>query len=76
VTALADRLDDAAPLVARDARVAHPAQVELALEHLHVGAAQAGEPAAHEHVPGPQLGVSTSRSDLVRALDHDRLHEA
>src|SRR6185369_8428708 len=73
--ALTDLLDDAAPLVARDARVAHPAQVELALEHLHVGAAQTGKPAADEDVARPANGcLDLSVDHLVRALYHDRLH--
>src|SRR6185312_16779776 len=43
--ALADRLDHPAPLVPGDARIAHPAEVELSCQHLDVGAAEAGEPA-------------------------------
>ena len=54
--ALPHLLDDAAPLVPGDARVAHPAPVELALEHLEVGAADAGQPAADEHVSRPAGG--------------------
>src|SRR6188472_2708352 len=73
--ALSDRLYDSAPLVSRNARVAYPAPVQLAIEHFDVGTAQPGEPAAHQHVSrpagrGPHLPVD----DLVRALDHDRLH--
>ena len=73
--ALAYRLDHPAPLVSRDARVTHPAQVQLALQHLDVGAAEPGEPAAHQHVSRPAgRGFHFPIDDLVRALDHDRLH--
>src|SRR4029078_8190773 len=73
--AFADRLDDPAPFVPRDAGVAHPAAVQLPLEHLDVGAAEPGVPAAHQHVSRPAgRGLHLPVDDLVRALDHDRLH--
>src|SRR4029453_189342 len=43
-------LDHAAPLVTRDAGIGDPASIELAGEHLEVGAAHAGQPAADEYV--------------------------
>src|SRR5262249_17667361 len=74
---LADLLDDTAPLVTRNARIPDPAQVELALEHLDVGAAQPGEPAPHGTVARPaDGGLDLSVDDLVRALYDDRLHGA
>src|SRR6185503_12064608 len=73
--ALADGLDHPAPLVTGDAGVAHPAAVQLPLEHLDVGPAQSGKPAAHQYVARPAgRGLHLTVDDLMRALDHDRLH--
>jgi hypothetical protein len=75
VNALSDLLHNAAPLVPWDARIDDPARVERALEHLEIGAADAGQPATDEHVPRPtDRSLDLAEGGLVRALDDDRFH--
>ena len=50
-------------------------QVEHALEHLEVRAADTGPVAAHEDVAGPaDRGLDLPVGHVVRSLDHDGLH--
>jgi hypothetical protein len=73
--ALAQRLDDAAPLVSRDARIPDPATVELPVQHLEVGPADACEATADEHVARPtNRSLHLPEGRFVRPLDHNRLH--
>ncbi len=74
--AVACLLDRAAPLVPRHEREGHPARIgQAAVENLEVGAADAGDVAADEHVARAwRRPVQLAKSDLVRPLDHDRLH--
>ena len=77
VDALPDRLDDAAPFVARDARVPHPAAVEQPLGHVEVRAADARQPAAYQHFPWAARRLfHVAIGHLVRPVDHHRLHAA
>src|SRR5205823_6182054 len=75
VDARPDLGDCPTPLVARNAGEADPARIELAREHLEVGAAHARRVAANEHVARPDHGLlDVAERRLPRALEDNRLH--
>ena len=73
--ALADRVDDAAPLVAGHDREAHPARVERSGDDVDVRSADARDDAANARLARPGVGVSISvRLTAFGPLDDDRSH--
>ena len=73
--ALADRVDDAAPLVAGDDREAHPARVERAGRDVEVGPADAGDDAPDANLArSGRRRLDVPEGDRVRPLDDDRSH--
>src|SRR6059058_4899663 len=67
--------DRPAPFVARDARIAHPAPVELAAVDLRVRLADPDLVAADEHVARPvDRRVDLAKGHLVWPLDDEGFH--
>jgi uncharacterized protein GlcG (DUF336 family) len=70
-----DRIDDAAPFVARDDRKANPARIEGARHDVDVRAADTGEHAADADLTGRRYRcLHFPQDDGVRLFDDDRSH--
>ncbi len=73
--AVSDRIDDSAPLVARNDREVNPARVEGAGHDVEIRAADPGEHAANTDLTGSgRRRLDVLQDDDVRLLDDDRSH--
>ena len=73
--AVSDRIDDSAPLVARNDREVNPARVEGAAQDVEIRAADPGDDAADANLAGSgRRHLHVLQDDSVRLLDDDRSH--